>query len=389
MSEYWPVFIENALDAIVVCDPNGVIQEINKSALVLFHIANKDNVIGNNFNIFLLNADINTYYNFLSQSLQSPEELKHKLFEFSGLYKNNEPIDLEAAISVVSSTQGMIVIHVIRNITQRKHIENNLREYAEKLEQKQYELLVAKYHAEESDRLKSDFLANISHELRTPMNAILGFSRLGVQLIDKQSKEETTENFRIIHESGLRLLNLLNDLLDLSKLEADSVRFDMRPFSLITIVKEIQRQLHSLLQEKNLTLEINIPEILPKIELDKAKISQVFFNLLSNAIQYSPPNKTIKVSSLLKENRVIVSIYDEGAGIPENELCTIFDKFIQSSKTKTGAGGTGLGLAICREIIRRHHGSIEASNLEHGGAKFSFSLPLSQVQTIECIYEHS
>lgn len=240
----------------------------------------------------------------------------------------------------------------------------------------------AQQEAERANKLKSEFLANMSHELRTPMNSIIGFSRVGINRIDRWSKDEQINNLKLIKESGDRLLLLLNDLLDLSKLEAGAVDFDIHEHDLTDLSKTVLHQVHSLSLEKNIQIKLQIPEEEMTAQCDKGKIIQVIMNLVSNAIKFSPQDGVITLNSeklvFHRLPAIKFSVIDRGGGIPENELETVFDKFIQSSKTNTGAGGTGLGLAICKEIIERHNGKIWAENNEDSGCTLSFILPIEQ-----------
>lgn len=237
--------------------------------------------------------------------------------------------------------------------------------------------------AEKANQMKSEFLANMSHELRTPMHAILSFSDKGVNKIDISPKEKIQRYFKNINDSGLRLLNLLNDLLDLSKLEAGKAEMNFETISINNILQQSLAEIHTLAADKKITINTVISDDVKPIMIDKNKIIQVIINLLSNAIKFSPDNSevliTVKGSATLNNRPGLeLSVTDGGIGVPQDELDSIFDKFIQSSKTKTGAGGTGLGLAICREIVHAHKGKIWAENTSDSGAKFTILLPLSQ-----------
>lgn len=238
----------------------------------------------------------------------------------------------------------------------------------------------AKQLAERANAAKSEFLANMSHELRTPMHSIITFSRQGIERKNRWTIDQQVENLSFIHSSGERLLTLLNDLLDLSKLEAGAMTYDFKPIALDTIIKTSVQVVGNLASKKQLLLTVEAG-ILPEIVLDQQKIIQVLINLLSNAIKFTPSGKQICIRCLYdiqSASHVIVSVSDQGVGIPADELESVFDKFVQSSKTKTGAGGTGLGLAICKEIVQAHHGSIWAKNNPTEGCTFFMRLPTVQ-----------
>ncbi len=262
--------------------------------------------------------------------------------------------------------------------------------------QHEQELMVQTEKAELANRAKSEFLANMSHELRTPMHAILGFSSLGSNKVGAAANEKISGYFSRINESGQRLLYLLNDLLDLSKLEAGRMDFEFSENDLQKSIQIISDELAPLFLERALTVDIEPSSVNTHAIYDNEKIEQVIRNLLSNAIKFTPDGLSVLIyfeESLLysKEDpseeaaipAISVSIMDQGTGVPEEELETVFEKFVQSSKTETGAGGTGLGLSISKEIIEGHGGSIKASNSnKEGGAVFTFSLPRKHHQTM-------
>ena len=245
------------------------------------------------------------------------------------------------------------------------------------------ELAAAKDKAELLAKTKSDFLSNMSHELRTPMHAILCFSDMGVTSLndnDLQSAKKFVGNIGI---AGKRLLGLLNDLLDLSQMQSGKMNYIFEDVDFCEIIECVTTELIPLLRGKNITLNKLTADMPIVARVDKNRMVQVIINMISNAIKFSGLNSNIIVEVYnYKTDKGIDAIkcrvIDEGPGIPVAELKSIFEKFVQSSNTKTGAGGTGLGLAICREIVEAHGGEIWAENVEPRGAAFSFTIPIKQ-----------
>jgi hypothetical protein len=230
--------------------------------------------------------------------------------------------------------------------------------------------------AEKANRLKSEFLSNMSHELRTPMHAIITFSRQGIERIHRWNAEQHQENLQLIKASGERLLALINDLLDLSKLEAGAVVYVKKLHIINHLIQQAVQEMLSLSQTKSQVMTLQLADDLPMVNCDHGKIMQVLINLLSNAIKFTPDSREIKITTHLQAGNILISVEDQGIGIPKTELISVFDKFVQSSKTKSGAGGTGLGLAICKEIVQAHQGAIWAENNAGDGASFFVRLPL-------------
>lgn len=268
---------------------------------------------------------------------------------------------------------------ISRNITQKKELEEQLIQanegLEEKVKQRTMELYQAKLMAESANAAKSEFLANMSHELRTPMHSILNFAELGIDRIDRYDKEKTLDFLNEIHTSGERLLSLINDLLDLSKLESGIINYAFSYQPLTKLIEETATRFMAQCTQKGIILDFEKPSFNDKAAFDSEKIHQVLGNLLSNALKYSPPDSTIKIRVTDDPKNLTLSVIDQGIGIPKDELTDIFAKFIQSSKTDDGSGGTGLGLPISQQIILDHKGQIWAKNNPEGGATFSFTLP--------------
>jgi signal transduction histidine kinase len=285
----------------------------------------------------------------------------------------------------LKSANKSLFDEIDQRISAEKALKKAHAELEIKVEERTKDYKNAKEEAEQANHRKSEFLANMSHELRTPMHHILAFSQLGIKKIDNLDQDKQLQYFSRINSSGNRLMNLINNLLDLSKLESGRGYYQTKMTNVALILNSLLSDFSLPAEEKSVQFEIKPPTAPTTVLCDEIKIGQVLRNLISNALRYTETEKSISISfgeGELGDKKVgthkpalMVSIKDQGVGIPENELESIFDKFIQSSKTKTGAGGTGLGLAICQEIIKDHNGKIWVENNAEGGATFRFLLP--------------
>ncbi|MEO6436942.1 MAG: ATP-binding protein [Tepidisphaeraceae bacterium] len=227
----------------------------------------------------------------------------------------------------------------------------------------------------EANRLKSEFLANVSHELRTPLNSILGFADL---LKEGSPEPKVARYVQNILSSGHNLLDLINDLLDLAKIEAGKMEIRSEPLSLNDLFEGLVSILKPLLEQKQLTIHASVSTDVPLIHTDPAKLQQVLYNFLSNAIKFSPHGEQIELrSDRESDDSVRVSVLDRGPGIPPDKQQVIFEKFRQADASHTRThGGTGLGLAISKELIALLGGSIGVQSEPGRGATFWVVLPL-------------
>jgi signal transduction histidine kinase len=259
-----------------------------------------------------------------------------------------------------------------------KESEDQLRAINKSLDLKLGQLAESNVALYESNRLKSEFLANVSHELRTPLNSILGFAELLRDTLSAGPEQRTGRYVQNILTSGRNLLELINDLLDLAKIEAGRMEVRSSPLSLNDLFEGLTGILKPLCEKKELEISTAIATDVPILQTDGAKLQQVLYNFLSNAIKFSPSGATITLAAQrIAEQRVRISVADRGPGIPPEKQAIIFEKFRQVDGGVTREhGGTGLGLAISRELATLLGGEIGVDSTPGQGATFWLELPL-------------
>lgn len=260
---------------------------------------------------------------------------------------------------------------------------STIKEYTERLEQKvterTRELEEAREIAEAASRSKSDFLANMSHELRTPLNAIIGFSEVMTKGMTGAITDDQREYLNDIHESGKHLLNLINEILDLSKIEAGRIELEMSEFDLDAFIEESIIMLREKALKHNMKVTYNVIDV-GNIFADAIRLKQVLINLLSNAFKFTPDGGAISVQGRRVNGFVEISVADTGIGIKEGDVPRLFKPFEQLEPSLTKKyEGTGLGLAISRKIIELHGGRIWVESKAGKGSKFIFTVPAKSV----------
>jgi signal transduction histidine kinase len=257
----------------------------------------------------------------------------------------------------------------------REHLEELVEERTKHLEEKSQELSELNVLLQEASHHKSEFLSNVSHELRTPLTSIIGYTKLILDGVEGEIKEEQRKDLAIVYSSSQHLLQLMNDLLDISKLEAGRVELCWQEFSVSDLLAEAVPPIQRLAEEKGLTLAYDVGAGHNELYADKDKVRQVLLNILWNAVKFTDEGGIdLKVSE--SDTDFTFSVTDTGIGIREDDLERIFDSFQQVGPAQiAGYEGTGLGLAISKQFVEMHGGLIWANSELGKGSTFTFTIP--------------
>mgnify|MGYP005843522807 CR=1 FL=1 len=233
--------------------------------------------------------------------------------------------------------------------------------------------------ARKLDRLKNEFLASMSHELRTPLNSIIGYAEVMIDGVDGELPEEAIEDVQAIHESGKHLLNMINDILDLAKIEAERLELDREPTELAEAVDEVQRITAILVKDKPVRLTTDLPANMPAVHADRIRLRQILNNLMSNAVKFTNEGEVrVTAQHVPDDKMVMISVEDTGIGIAPEHLGEVFEQFRQvDGSSSRRAGGTGLGLAITKRLVEMHGGRIWVESELGKGSKFKFTIPVA------------
>ena len=264
---------------------------------------------------------------------------------------------------------GAEVVEILRTFaTQSALAIQNARLFRE-IEEKSHQLEVASQH-------KSEFLANMSHELRTPLNAIIGFSEVLSERMFGELNEKQEEYLKDIHASGTHLLSLINDILDLSKIEAGRMELELTDFDLPQAIDDALILVRERAGRRGIALEHSVDERLGEIRGDERKVKQVLLNLLSNALKFTPEGGRVEVLARMIDGMAEVSVTDTGVGIASADQEAVFEEFRQAGTAEKKAEGTGLGLTLCRKFVELHGGRIWVKSQVGAGSTFTFTIPV-------------
>lgn len=365
--------VESSHDAIISKSLDGIIQSWNSGAERLFGYK-ADEVIGKSITIIIPEDRLDEEIEILSK-LRRGQRIDH--FETVRVTKNGNPVFISLSVSPVKNRAGEIIgaSKIARDISERKAIEQ------------ERELLLARERdmraeAQKASRVKDEFLATVSHELRTPLNAILGWATLLKR--GEHQNETTQKGIEAIERNAKAQAQLIEDLLDVSRIISGRMRLDIRSVSLTPIIQSAIESVKPAADAKHISLDVSVDPAADDLRADEARLQQVMWNLLSNSIKFTSRDGQVQVRITRSESKAEITVRDNGEGIPKDFLPFIFDRFQQadSSYTRTH-GGLGLGLAITRHLVEMHGGTIEAESEGLGcGATFTVKLPIAAVITI-------
>jgi PAS domain S-box-containing protein len=315
-----------------------------------------------------------------------PKKFEHNINE--NMRRNGERVWIEWSNKVVLDEQGLVkeILSIGSDITARKQAEEqirrlneDLRRHAETLEkrveERTAELVVAKERAESADRIKSAFLATMSHELRTPLNSIIGFTGILLQGLAGPLNDEQRKQLGMVQNSSRHLLNLINDVLDISKIEAGQLSLSPTSFDLRPSIEKVAKIASPLAEKKAISLELDIADDVSTVTLDQRRLEQVILNLLNNAVKFTEKGR-VRVSCRTDNDHYVLSVSDTGMGIREEDIQTLFQPFHQiDTGTSRKQEGSGLGLSICRKLMEMMDGVIDVQSRYGEGSTFSIRFP--------------
>lgn len=337
----YKAILSSMTEGVIVLDKTGNIIIANSSIRKIFDLDDRE-VTGLSTLEVIRNYDLHV---FLNEVLQVKKPM---IKEIEMLSPVSKIFEIHASVFLEENGNFKGVVAVFYDITELRKLE----------------------------RMRSEFIANVSHELRTPLSAIKGFveTLLDGAINDKNSN---IKFLNIINEHVMRLDRLINDILDLSKIETKAIKLKKEIISIKDIIDKVVSLLKSKADEKEIKVNIDISENLPQVKIDKEKIMQVFFNLLDNAIKFNINKGQITISARMLEDKIKIDISDTGIGIPEKDSGRIFERFYRVDKGRSRElGGTGLGLSIVKHIVELHEGTVSVESKLNKGSKFSFTLPI-------------
>ncbi|MDB2415366.1 ATP-binding protein, partial [Rickettsiales bacterium] len=375
------LILDNISDAVITIDSKGIIESFNPSAERIFGY-DCDEVIGKNISTLIASI----HHTELSKFLKNPARIGQPTTigdkkEINAIHKDKNTFPIEIGINATEEDDNIIIICVIRDITEQKKSDEDIMKYTDRLEWAHYEMLRAKDEAEKANQSKSAFLANMSHEIRTPLNAVMGMTEL---LMNTELTEKQDNYANKIYNSSEMLLALINDILDISKIEAGEMSLEEIPYSITKLIDEVYSILSPKIQQNKIDFSVNYDKnIHSDVKIDPLRFKQILINLAGNAVKFTSQGYVKIDVTAVKETKSSVTylfeVKDSGIGIAKDKLKSIFDKFAQADvSTVRQFGGTGLGLAICKQLVELMQGSLGVRSDIGKGSVFWFKIKLNK-----------
>ena len=383
------LIIDSVADPILVTDQEGDIVLMNTPAERLFNAPGIDDETA----LRRVRANGANLTSFVSNVLTRSGEQRYRGEIQLGDPVTGRPLPVEALAGTILSEQGelMWVVTILHDLTEaieKARLYEQLKQASVELERKvteataelaeQNELLRRQHIAlEQASALKSQFLANMSHEFRTPLNAILGYTHMLLNNVTGQVTDPQRKSLTRIDSNARHLLALINDILDITRIEAGRMPLNATTFGVGELFEEVQAELEPIIKRSNLAVSTRVRGNVPKLRTDRQKVKQIVLNLLSNALKFTPAGSVTMTAAFdARAKQVDIAVKDTGVGIPADDQVKVFEDFRQlDSSPARGYGGTGLGLSICRRLAHILGGTIDLESTSGRGSVFTLRLP--------------
>lgn len=372
MEQRFRQLLEAAPDAICEVSADGTIVLVNRIAEEMFGYK-RDELLGQSVDLLVPDAVRATHYQHRDHYLEHPRTRPMGSgLELRAQRRDGSLFPVEISLSPIKTETGMHVTAVIRDVTERKRAEQEVRKlqqvYTAELEARNREI-------ERANRLKSEFLASMSHELRTPLHTIIGFTELLEEGGEGALNEAQKRFLGHIHRDSNHLLELINDVLDLSKIEAGQLALKREVFPLRRCIEDALNTIRPGAALKGVEIDDRAHAVCD-VNADPLRVKEMLYNLLSNAVKFTPKGGRVWVETREESGFAHITVGDTGIGIRAEEQENIFDKFYQVGNTTSGVReGTGLGLSITKELVQMHGGWMEVQSTPGQGSRFTFTLP--------------
>ncbi len=361
--------ISSSGEGIITIDEHGTIETFNPAARKMFGYEIEE-ALGKNVSILMPEDDRRLHNSYLAKANTYADRVINKSRDLHGQRKNGEIFPMELFVSPMEIDDNQKFVGITKDITERKTNEN--------------ELNLSREMAERSNRAKSEFLSSMSHELRTPMNAIMGFGQLLQNNPKEPLSDKQLDHTQQILKGGDHLLELIDQVLELSKIESGKINLSMENVASADVIDEGCKFVETHAGEKSIIINFRRPEAnLPILWTDRSRFLQILLNLFSNAIKYNRVGGKVSITTEILETGFLrVSVTDTGFGIPEHQRKNLFEPFNRLGRENGDIEGTGIGLTITREIVDKLGGKLDFESEEGVGSTFSIELPISESQSL-------